>query len=45
MKKFLGGEGVATNFEIMLATMIGRRRKFLISNRLKELEKIRICRR
>ena len=42
MKKILGG---ATKFEILSVTMVGRRRKFLISNRLKGLEKFNICRR
>ena len=37
-EKSSGGKGV-TKFEILSATMVGRRRKFLISNRLKELEK------
>ena len=40
-----GGRGEATNYEILLATMVGRRRKFPISNRLKRLEKLHICRR
>ena len=31
--------GGATKFEILSAAMVGRRRKFLISNRLKGLEK------
>ena len=38
------GEREATNLE-MSATMVGRRRKFLILNRLKGLEKFNICRR
>ena len=42
MKKILGG---ATKFEILLATMVGRRREFFISNCLKGLEKFNICRR
>ena len=42
MKKILGG---ATNFEILSATMVDRRKTFLISNRLKGLEKFNICRR
>ena len=37
--------GGATNQEILPATMVGRRRKFFISNRLKRLEKLNICRR
>ena len=35
----------ATNYEILSATMVGQRRKFLISNRLKQLEKLNIYRR
>ena len=35
----------ATNHEILSATMVGQRRKFLISNRLKQLEKLNIYRR
>ena len=42
MKKILGG---ATNFEILSATMVDRRKTFLISNRLKGLETFNICRR
>ena len=42
MKK-KSGRG-ATNYVILSATMVSRRRKFLISNRLKELEKLNICR-
>ena len=37
--------GGATNQEILSATIIGQRRKFFISNRLKRLEKLNICRR
>ena len=37
--------GGATNFEILSATVVDRRRKLLISNRLKGLEKVNICRR
>ena len=37
--------GGATNHELLLATMVGRPRKFFISNRLKALEKLNICRR
>ena len=37
--------GGATNYEILSATMVGRRRKCFISNRLKGLEKLNICRR
>ena len=45
MKKILGrGGGGATNYEILSATMIGWRRKFFISNRLKGIEKLDICR-
>ena len=33
------------NYEILPATMVGLRRKFLISNRLKRLEKLNICKR
>ena len=40
MKKILGG---AMNYEILLATMVGRRKKFCISNRLKRLKKFNIC--
>ena len=36
MKKSLGG---AANYETLPATMVGRGRKFFISNRLKRLEK------
>ena len=36
--------GGATNYYILSATMAGRRRKFFISNRLKRLEKLNICR-
>ena len=32
----------ARNYEILSATMVGRRRKLLISNRLKGLEKLNI---
>ena len=42
IKKSSGG---ATKFEILSATMVGRRRKFLIPNRLKGLEKFNTCRR
>ena len=35
----------ATNYVVLSATMVGRRRKSLISNRLKRLEKLNICRR
>ena len=38
-KNFFGG---ARNYEILSATMVGRRRKFCISKRL---EKVNICRR
>ena len=37
--------GGGTNYVILSATMVSRRRKFLISNRLKQLEKLNICRR
>ena len=37
MKKILGGG--AANYETLPATMVGRGRKFFISNRLKRLEK------
>ena len=37
--------GGATNFETLSATAVGRQRKLLISNRLKGLEKLNICRR
>ena len=40
-KKFWG----STNYEILSATMVGRLRKFFVSNRLKQLEKLNICRR
>ena len=40
-----GRGGGSTNYKILSATMVGRRRKFLISNRLKRLEKLNICRR
>ena len=36
-------EGEATNYVILSATMVGRRRRFLISNCLKRLEKLYIC--
>ena len=42
MKKIPGG---ATNYEKFSATVVDRRRKFLISNRLKWLEELNICRR
>ena len=42
MKKILGG---AINYDTLWATMVGQRRKFFISNRLKGLEKLNICRR
>ena len=42
MKKILEG---ATNYVILPATMVGRRRKFFISSPLKGLEKLNICRR
>ena len=42
-EKTSGGE--ATNYVMLLATMDGRRRKFFISNRLKRLGKLNICRR
>ena len=35
--------GGATNYEILLATMVGRRKKFCISNRLKRVKKLNIC--
>ena len=35
--------GGAMNYEILLATMVGRRKKFCISNRLKRLKKFNIC--
>ena len=41
MKKILGGG--ATNFEILSATMVERRKTCLISDRLKGLEKFNIC--
>ena len=41
----VGGRGGSTNYKILSATMVGRRRKFLMSNRLKRLEKLNICRR
>ena len=37
--------GGAINYEILSPTMVGRRRKFFISNRLKGLGKLNICRR
>ena len=37
--------GEATNQEVLSATMVGRRRKFFILNRLKRPEKLNICRR
>ena len=37
--------GEATNQEILPATMVGWRTEFFISNRLKRLEKLSICRR
>ena len=40
-KKSMG----ATNYEMLSATMVGGQRKFFISNRLKGLEKLNICRR
>ena len=33
------------NYEILLATMLGQQGKFFISDRLKRLEKLNICRR
>ena len=49
MKKLLGwvggGKGGATNYVILPATMVERRRRFFISNRLKRLGKLNICRR
>ena len=36
--------GVAINYVILPATMVARQRKFFISNRLKQLEKLNICR-
>ena len=42
MKKNLKG---ATNYEILSATMVDRRRKSIISNSLKLLEKCNNCRR
>ena len=42
IKKNLEG---ATNYVILSVTMVSRRRKFFISNRLKRLEKRNICRR
>ena len=42
MKNILGG---ATNYKILSATMVGRRGKFFISNHLKGLKKLNICRR
>ena len=42
MKKFLGG---TTNQEILSATMVGRRKKNFISDRLKWLGNLNICRR
>ena len=37
-----GGEWGTKNYEILWATMVDRRRKFFISNRLKGLEKLNI---
>ena len=37
--------GGATNNKVLSATMVGRRRKFIISNRLRGLEKLNIYRR
>ena len=34
----------AINYEILPVTMVDRQRKFFISNRLKRLEKLNICR-
>ena len=44
MEKIILGGGVrgARNCEILSATMVGQRRKFFISNRLKVLEKLYI---
>ena len=39
-----GAEG-ATKYELLSATIVGWQRKFLISNRLKRLENLNICRR
>ena len=36
------GEG-ASNYGILSATMVGRQRKFFVSNCLKVLEKVYIC--
>ena len=41
MKKILRrGGGGATNYKILSTTMVGRRGKFFISNRLKRLENL-----
>ena len=40
-KKFLGG---ATNFDILLSTIVARRKKFSVSNRLQRLEELNISR-
>ena len=40
MKEILRG---SSSYEIFSATMVGQRRKFYISNRLKQLEKLNIC--
>ena len=40
-----GGELPATNYEIVSATMVGRRKKISVSNRLQRIEKPNICRR
>ena len=47
MKKDSGGGwgGGTTNYVILLATMVGRRSKFFILNRLKPLQKLNIRRR
>ena len=43
MKNILGLG--ATNYEILWASMVGQQRKCFISNRLKQLEKLNICKR
>ena len=51
MKKFLGmgerregGGGGATNYDILLSTIVGRRKKFSVSNCLQRLEELNISR-
>ena len=40
-----GGEQPATNYEILSAPMVGRRKKISVSKRIQRIEKPNICRR